>query len=119
MELVNLSTGKVIANVVEEAVTFGSRLKGLMFRKDMPNDYAMHLKPCRSIHTFFMKFPIDVLYLDSENTIVGIETNLLPGKVGKKFHSARSVIELAAGQIGNTGTQTGQSVQCRTKMEVF
>jgi uncharacterized protein len=118
MELVNASTGEVLADKLEEADSFGKRLKGLMFKKSMPENYALHLTPCRSIHTFFMKFPIDVLYLDNEKTIVGIEEKLQPGKIGKKVKGARTVIELPEGQISRTGTKVGQIVQSRTKNSV-
>jgi uncharacterized protein len=65
-----------------------------------------------------MKFPIDVLYLDNEKTIVGIEEKLQPGKIGKKVKGARTVIELPEGQISRTGTKVGQIVQSRTKNSV-
>lgn len=114
MQLVNLTTGDVLADKVETADTFFKRFKGLMLKKYMPESYAMHLKPCRSIHTFFMKFPIDVLYLDGENNIVGIEENLAPGKIGKKVKKARTVVELPKGQISKTETEVGHSIGYKT-----
>ncbi|HEU5141281.1 MAG TPA: DUF192 domain-containing protein [Bacillales bacterium] len=106
--LVNRSTGCVLAETVEEAHTFGKRLTGLMFRRAIPERYAMHLKPCRSIHTFFMRFPIDVLYLDAGRHIVAMQENLGTGKIGKSVRGAESVVELPAGQIRESGTRVGQ-----------
>lgn len=113
MELVNLSTGQVIAEKVEQADTFGRRLKGLMFRKSLPDGHALHLKPCQSIHTFFMRFPIDVIYLNEANRIVSFEENIPVGKVCKPIRGARSVIELPVGRISETRTNVGQAVAYR------
>ncbi|WEG13576.1 DUF192 domain-containing protein [Pullulanibacillus sp. KACC 23026] len=110
MELVNVTSGKQLAGNVEQAATFGKRLKGLMFRHHLSMDSAMYLAPCRSIHTFFMKFPIDVLYVDSENNIVSLEKNMPPGKVGKTVRHAKYVIELNAGRIDQTDTQIGHKL---------
>lgn len=115
LKLVNLSNGRVMAETVREAYTFRKRLRGLMFDKRLPEGTGIHLLPCRSIHTFFMSFPIDVLYLDKDGAIIGIETNLAPGKLGKSFRGTSSVIELPAGTVNETDTQVGQSVAVRNQ----
>ncbi|MCG1009768.1 DUF192 domain-containing protein [Salinicoccus sp. ID82-1] len=108
MKLVNSTTDTVLVNDLRQAYSFWSRFKGLMFKCSMPSDSALHLYPCRSIHTFFMKFSIDVIYLDEENKVVGIETNLIPGKIGWRYKEARSVIELPAGKL--YGVSTGDTL---------
>ncbi|PWW27048.1 hypothetical protein DFO73_109214 [Cytobacillus oceanisediminis] len=108
--LLNLSTKQVIAEEVIAAYTFWKRFKGLMLTKSMPENFALHLSPCPSIHTFFMRYNIDVLYLNDRNEIVGLEENLEPGKAGKRFPEAVSVIELPAGKIKHTSTAAGQAV---------
>ncbi|TVT27364.1 DUF192 domain-containing protein [Salinicoccus cyprini] len=108
MKLINSTTDTVLANDLRQAHSFWSRFKGLMFKCSMPSDSALHLYPCRSIHTFFMKFNIDVIYLDEENKVVGIETNLIPGKIGWRYKDARSVIELPAGKL--YGVSTGDTL---------
>jgi hypothetical protein len=110
IKLVNVDTEEVIAEDVKEAYTFWSRLKGLMFTKNLPERSGLHIFPCTAIHTFFMNYGIDILYLNKENIIVGMETALEPGKVGKKFKHAKSVIELPAGTLENTSTLIGQAV---------
>ncbi|MCD2137998.1 DUF192 domain-containing protein [Salinicoccus halitifaciens] len=101
MKLINCTTGTVIADDVRQAHNFWTRFKGLMFKRDMNRHAALHLSPCSSIHTFFMKFGIDVIYINRENEVVGIERHLTPGKIGGRFKKARSVIELPAGTLGN------------------
>lgn len=76
----------------------------------MPDHQALHISPCPSIHTFFMRYPIDVLYLNNRKEIVGIEEELMPGKIGKRFSKAESVIELPAGKIRDTSTTVGQMI---------
>ncbi|CAM4313050.1 DUF192 domain-containing protein [Lacicoccus alkaliphilus] len=109
MQLINCTTGSVIASDIKQAHDFWSRFKGLMFKKDMSPDAALHLQPCSSIHTFFMKFDIDVIYVNEENEVVGIEKCLKPGKIGGRFKKARSVIELPAGTLGNE-ISTGDTI---------
>ncbi|KIH70630.1 DUF192 domain-containing protein [Salinicoccus roseus] len=104
MKLINSTRGTVIAQDLIKAHSFWSRFKGLMLKRDMPHDAALHLRPCSSIHTFFMKFSIDVIYIDEQNVVVGIEKHLEPGKIGGRFKSARSVIELPAGTLRDLST---------------
>jgi uncharacterized membrane protein (UPF0127 family) len=111
LRLVNMDNGEMIAEFIEPAETFFTRLKGLMFREELSNDGGLYLHPCKSIHTFFMKFPIDVLYLDKEWKIVGMEEQLEPGKMGGHFKGVASVIELASGSIEKNDIQEGQIVK--------
>ncbi|MFC3041559.1 DUF192 domain-containing protein [Virgibacillus xinjiangensis] len=110
IRLINKETGEIIAREVRVADRFWSRLKGLMFTKNMQESTGLHITPCASIHTFFMNYSIDILYLNREKEIVGIEENLEKGKIGKRFKQVRSVIELPAGTIKNTSTAIGQTV---------
>ncbi|RLQ84891.1 DUF192 domain-containing protein [Planomicrobium sp. Y74] len=110
MELINYSTGSMIAKEVKQAHRFWPRFKGLMFTNSMPAGRALHLAPCNSIHTFFMKYEIDVLYINKENEIVGIEECLKPGRLGSRFSGASSVIEFPAGAINHLTAAVGHTV---------
>jgi uncharacterized protein len=111
LRLVNLDNGHVMAESIESAETFFTRLKGLMFRKQLSNGGGLYLHPCKSIHTFFMKFPIDVLYINKDWKIVGMEEKLEPGKIGRQFPGAASVVELESGSIQKNGIKEGQIVK--------
>jgi uncharacterized protein len=111
--LVNLSNGNVLAEDLQEAYRFFKRLKGLMFTAELPIGRAMHLQPCQSVHTFFMKYDIDVIYLNKEMTIVEITHAMKPSKVGKLVKKAHSVIELPAGTVSATDTQVGHVLQIK------
>jgi uncharacterized membrane protein (UPF0127 family) len=104
---VNLSNGTEIANHVATATTFLKRLKGLMFTKYLLAGHGLYIKPCRSIHTFFMNYPIDVLYLSERFEVVGMDVEMKPAAVGKYQRKAFSVLELPAGTIQKTNTRIG------------
>lgn len=78
----------------ELADNFFSRFLGLMGRRETR---GLLLKDCNQIHTFFMRFPIDVYYLDKEGTVIRIERNIKPWRIRPLVWKARSVLELAAG----------------------
>jgi uncharacterized membrane protein (UPF0127 family) len=111
MKLINLENGQVLAHHVREARTFIQRLRGLMFSKQLPSGCALHIQPCRSIHTFFMNYAIDVLHLDSDHKVVLTEENLVPRRIGKNVQGTVSVVELPTGSIQQSGTKVGQAVQ--------
>jgi uncharacterized protein len=111
MELYNAGNGKLIAGQVEAASTFLRRFRGLMLTRELPQQCALHIRPCRSVHTYFMRYPIDVLYLDEAGHVVGTDERLAPGKIGSRVPRTRSVVELPAGRIRETDTRIGQTVK--------
>ena len=88
---------RIIANNVKKASNFFQRFLGLMFSKDMYNFDGLLLCPCKSIHTCFMFYPIDVVFLSSDMKIVGILRNLRPWRVTKIYFKAVQVLELKGG----------------------
>ncbi|MDV3428406.1 MAG: DUF192 domain-containing protein [Bacillota bacterium] len=93
------------------ADSFFKRLKGLMFTKELPPDSSMYINPCGQIHTFFMNYDIDVLYLDKNNVILDIDESIKPGKIGKKVKGAAAVIELQGGKIRKSNIKIGQAIE--------
>jgi hypothetical protein len=104
---VNLSNGAELANNVSKADSFFKRLKGLMFTKSLPTGHGLLIQPCQSIHTYFMNYPIDVLYLSKDLEIVGLDETIKPATVGKYQKRAFSVLELPSGTIRKTETKIG------------
>lgn len=84
-----------LALQVAVAADFGSRLKGLMFRKALGKEEGLLLCGCSAVHCCFMRFPIDVVYLDSEMKVIGKET-VKPWRVGSIFKGTKNVLELNA-----------------------
>jgi hypothetical protein len=79
---------------------FTKRLFGYMFKKT-PHHNAILLNPCNSIHTFFMKFNIDVLFLDEHMQVIKKIENLRKGQVITKVMGAKAVLESKAGTFSN------------------
>ncbi len=90
-----------------EAITFKERLKGLLGRESLPENTGMKIHSCRQVHTFFMKFTIDVIFLDKQNKIIHMET-LKPFKVSKYVWKAKTVIEFNEGMIEKQQYKVGQ-----------
>lgn len=80
------------------ADSFRKRLRGFMFYKDLPHE-ALLFKPCNSIHTFFMKVAIDVIFLDKDYLVVEKHLDLKKNKVIMPVKEAVMVIEGAAGKF--------------------
>jgi uncharacterized protein len=76
-----------------------------MLAPPLPPGAGLVIVPCSSIHTQFMRFPIDVLYVNKEDTIVGIDRHLRPWRIGRFYKRVRYVVELPAG--GAEGCQVG------------
>lgn len=101
LKLYNKTTDELLTEQCFLANTFGSRYKGLIGKKEIPEDYALIIKPCNQIHMFFMKFAIDVVYVDSNHQVCGIDVDLKPWRIGKKRSKARMVIEFGSGFANN------------------
>lgn len=88
--------------IIVERCAFSSslsfRCKGLLGRSSLGANEAIWLKPCNSIHMFFMKFPIDAVFLDRDNRILKIYRSFSPWKMTPIIWKAHSVLELAAGK---------------------
>lgn len=82
------------------ADTFIKRFLGYMFHKE-PHHECILIKPCNSIHTFFMKFPLDVLFIDDNMKVVKKIENLKPGKIIMPQKQAVMVIEGKSGIFNN------------------
>lgn len=108
MGLVDQQTQVNIASRIRTSYHFLSRLKGLMFTHELPENQVMHIKPCHSVHTCFMRFPIDVVYVNESLEVVAMEENMKPFRFGKPQPNAHSVFEFVAGTIQNKNVYLGQ-----------
>lgn len=90
------------------ADTFLTRFAGLMFRKKLPAATGLFLAPCNSVHMCFMRFSIDVVYLDKEYNVVKIVKNLRPWIGLSMCPNAWAVLEMTAGEAERCGLEVGQ-----------
>jgi uncharacterized membrane protein (UPF0127 family) len=110
MKIIDLNTGSLIADNLDWAKTFIKRFKGLMFKKSLQKGEGIVLVPCSSIHTFFMKFSIDVLFLDKKHTVLLQENALPPRKMIGPIKGARYVVELPSGTMEKHGNIEGHTI---------
>ena len=89
--------GELLFDEVENANHFFSRFMGLMFRRHIDDRHALLLSPCDEIHTFFMKFDIDAVMLDKNNTVLCIDPALSPGLVRKRVKGCKRILEMNSG----------------------
>jgi uncharacterized membrane protein (UPF0127 family) len=91
--------GGVIVEELEVARSSWSRFVGLMGRPALPAGAGLWLEPCNSIHMFFMRFAIDVLFLDRQNQVKKVMLNLKPWRISPIVFGARTTVELPAGTL--------------------
>ena len=103
----NATRDLLVADRVARAASVGSRLKGLLGRSALADGEGLHLVPCNSIHMFFMRFPIDVAFLDAQGRVVRAVHGIRPWRATRLHLKARSALELAAGTLARTHTQEG------------
>jgi uncharacterized protein len=92
-QLFDATSGAILLQSVETADSFLTRLRGLQFRKSLGTDCGIFLTPCSSLHTCFMRFPIDVLMLDADNVVLEHRRNIQPWRFVFCPKTATSVIE--------------------------
>ncbi len=110
MRIQNSSRGTELAGDARVARGYWSRLVGLLGRSSLRAGEALVLEPCTSIHTAFMRFSIDVVYVDRDRRVVKAVADLRPFRVSAALRSARSAIELPRGTIATTGTAPGDQL---------
>ena len=99
MQQVSYEDGTVIANQVEEALSFAARTRGLLGRSKLEANQGMLFRGCSSIHMFGMLISLDVVFLDHEDRVVKVVRQLKPWQIAAGGHGAKHVIELAAGVL--------------------
>jgi uncharacterized protein len=80
-----------------------SRMRGLLGRKELAARRGMLIEPCNSVHMMFMRFPIDVVYLDRDDAVLKTVRELKPYRFSMGGRKAKSALELPAGTISETG----------------
>ncbi len=98
---------EIILNDINMTETFKERFLGLMWKSHIGAE-ALIIKPCNSIHMFFMKIPIDAVFLDKKGRIIALEKNLRPWAVSGIYKNSRAVMEMPSGSADRLGLECGQ-----------
>ena len=100
----------ILIDSVEPAFSLGSRMRGLLGRKGIPNGHALYIKPCSSIHTVCMRFKLDLIFLDRSFNVIKIVRNVSPSRMVLGGKGAASVIELESGWFDFSALCVGDKV---------
>lgn len=106
----NLTRDTLLATELEVAGARGTRRKGLLGRDSLPQGAGLWIVPCEAVHTFFMRFPIDLVYLDRRHRVRKVRSSVAAWRLSACF-TAHSVLELPAGTIRATQTQRGDMIE--------
>jgi uncharacterized membrane protein (UPF0127 family) len=106
LALVNQRTDRAVAENIEVAVTRRARRKGLLGRTEFAGSNALVLAPCAAVHTMFMRFPIDLVFVDGDGRAVRMVPNLAPWRMAVEPF-AHAVVELPAGSLAERPVEVG------------
>jgi uncharacterized membrane protein (UPF0127 family) len=104
--------GRVVCECCAVADGFFSRLLGLLGRRELPRGEGLLLSPSSSVHTAFMRFAVDVVFLDRALQIVGVRARVRPWRLAAS-RGARHVLELPAGEAEARALRVGDSLALR------
>ena len=99
--------GTEVSGRVTMAVTPWARFVGLLGRHELPSGEALCIRPCSSIHMFFMRFPIDAVFVDADGGIVRIYPAIKPWRATWIVRGAKACLELPAGAAAAHGLEVG------------
>ena len=105
--------GTLVADKVSVAKNIFDRVKGLLGHSSLGKGEGMFIIPCNSIHTFFMRFPIDVIFVSRENEILKLIHNMPPWRITSIYRKARGVLELAGGVLSKINAAEGMHIELK------
>jgi uncharacterized membrane protein (UPF0127 family) len=106
----NQTRNTVLADQAEVADTSEKRRTGLLKHDHLDPGQGLWIVPCESVHSFFMKFAIDLVYLDKHKKVRKVRSRMVPWRVSACL-SAHSILELPAGAVEASGTRAGDQLQ--------
>jgi uncharacterized protein len=109
-KVTNVTRGTALATFVEIADSSQTRRRGLLGRVSLSPGEGLWITPCESVHTWFMQFPIDLIYISWDRRIEKVKSDVVPWRLSACL-SAGSVLELSAGSIFASRSEKGDLVE--------
>lgn len=109
--VINLTKNTVVTQNTLIADNLFSRMRGLLGRKSLNPQEGLILRPCNSIHTFFMRFPIDAVFLDRYDLVIKVYHSLPAWRLSGIFFRSALCLELSAGVLTQSRTEEGDRLQ--------
>jgi len=107
LPIINLTKDTVLAEKADIAGTWLTRLKGLLFKDRLPEGNCLVIYPCKAVHTCFMRFNIDILFMNESDEVVYLMEDVPAFRFSPFVKGARYVIECLPGTISSTRTALG------------
>ena len=111
MKIINQTRNTVLADKARIADSFLSRLVGLLNCSGLHHGEALVLSPSNSIHSFFMRFTFDAIFLNRDQQVIALNPWFKPFRISRLYFSAVSTIELPAGTIQASKTQLKDEIK--------
>ena len=108
--LKNLTQKEILASHVEQANGLFARMKGLLGRSSLDQNHTLWISNCNSIHTFFMKFSIDVIFVNKHLVVKAVHKNIIPGRFIFPIWGVSSVFEFSSGSLKNSIIEKGDQL---------
>ncbi|HSK18065.1 MAG TPA: DUF192 domain-containing protein [Longimicrobiales bacterium] len=118
VRVVNESRQKVLGGRIRLVHSLRARMRGFLFRRAPRAGEGLFLAPCRGVHTYWMRFPLDVILIDETGNVVAAHAGLRPGTRTPIYRAARFALELPAGSIEATDTMVGDRLSWKPVVEV-
>ena len=103
-------SGELLGDRIRLADSFLSRLFGLLGYSELPENCGLLIAGCNQVHMFGMRFPIDILFLTNDGTVVDFISNLRPWRYSKRISKADKVLELPAGTLQTRDVRLGDQI---------
>lgn len=113
----NTNTGTIVAERVGVALTRADRAIGLLSRSGLEPGEALWIVPSRGVHTWGMRFPIDIVALDGRGVVIDCVADLKPWRIRLPRRGTAGVLELRAGRLAASGTMLGHRIQFESTEE--
>ena len=110
MRVTNITKGTILAERADVADTSEKRRKGLLKHTSLPKGEGLWISRCEAVHSFWMKFAIDILYLNKKKKVLKVRHNMVPWRLSGCL-TAYSVLELPAGTALETQTSKGDQLE--------
>jgi uncharacterized protein len=107
----NRRTGKLVCQNARRADSFLARFIGLLGRSSLAPGEGLWIEPCSSIHMFFMRFPLDAVFVDRAGAVTRVVSDLRPWRIATGGRSAHAVLELQVGGLLSSGTREGDVLE--------
>ena len=110
IEVRNATRQSVLGDRVAVARTHWTRLRGLLGRPEPEPGEGLLIVPCRGVHMYGMKYPLDVVFLDQQGVVVDIRADLQPGRRTGFIKGSHYALEIPTGTVAASGTEVGDNL---------